>query len=168
MKHFSLFSKNADTGWFSTLLCRSALVAFSMFCYGILFPRLIDIFGDNGRIFTAVFVLPAAAFWGLRSGLIVSLLSLLLDLLLGVYYKVPLDNAIGPVIMFSVVTVIGRFKDLGVKLREQLEAREFAEKALLASEEKNTGRFLKWLPKASHCLKQTAVAFLKSTAPCWE
>ncbi len=108
-----------------------------MMVYAAAAPFLIRAYGPSIRLFCIVFIAPAALFWGVRGGLAIGLLTVVLNLVLHGVHDIPFEGGwIGPLVMGVAVVIMGRLSDLSRQHREKIHALRVAEDALRASETK--------------------------------
>lgn len=94
-------------------------------------PWLLSKYGNFSRLFVFIFTLPAAFFWGLKGGVLVSLATTLLVMSLHAVVGVPFSGGvIGPMFLLFLNVVVGRMCDLSLRLEKELEEKERAEREL--------------------------------------
>jgi PAS domain S-box-containing protein len=120
---FSLWTAPAKIKLSSKFLIFSLL----LLGYCAISPWLLLQLGNLSRIFVFVFTLPAAFFWGLKGGVVVSLATPVLVLALHSVMGVPFSGgAIGPIFLLLVNVIVGRMCDLSLRLERELEKRDQA------------------------------------------
>jgi two-component system cell cycle sensor histidine kinase/response regulator CckA len=94
-------------------------------------PWLLARLGSFARVFVFFFTLPAAFFWGLKGGLVVSLVTPVLVLTMHAVMGVPFSGGvIGPMFLLLINLIVGRMCDLSLRLEKELEEKNQAEKEL--------------------------------------
>jgi len=129
------------------------IIIFLLIIYFLAFPRIVEQWGDFSRIFVVIFVIPIVLFWGLRGGIIISLLA---PPAMIIFYKASgvsfSGGAIGPLFLFLIAIITGQMRDLSLKLEEELNKKDQAELKLQkhqASLEKIMGERTAQLSKAN-------------------
>jgi PAS domain S-box-containing protein len=108
-----------------------------MSVYTAAFPYLIRTYGPTIRLFSIVFILPAAFFRGIRIGLIAGIATVALNIVLHLYYGITFEGGIiGPVVGLTAVVVVGRLSDLQRQLQAKIYDLRLARDALSISETK--------------------------------
>ncbi len=108
-----------------------------MISYAMAFPVLIQNLGPAIRLFCAAIIFPASIFWGIRGGLAIGTLTVLLNLFLHYQAGIKLEGGIiGPLVLFAAVIIVGRMSDLQRQLDKRLHERDQAKENLRLSEEK--------------------------------
>ncbi len=103
--------------------------------YALLFPWLHWNFGISGRAFALSYIFLAAWFWGLRGAVIVGILNIPFVLVLAKAINVELPGfPMSPFLSVVIGAVLGLFRDLTLRLKEQLFERRQVEKELRESE----------------------------------
>ena len=113
------------------------IVSSLVVAYSLAFPWLDHTFGVVGRSLCIVHIVTAAWFWGFRGGLAVALLNTPLLFILSRTAGVELPGwPLGHVLMILFGAFIGRLRDLGLRLNEELLVRQRTEQELKRSQDR--------------------------------
>jgi two-component system, cell cycle sensor histidine kinase and response regulator CckA len=99
--------------------------------YLVATPWLLTQLGSFGRLFVFALTLPAAFFWGMKGGIVVSLATSFLALTMHVVMGVPFSGgAIGPIFLLLINVIVGWMCDLSLRLEKELQEKGQAEMEL--------------------------------------
>jgi len=128
----SVWGKSNQAKWFARLLLLCVLLAL----YVLFFPLLHQTFGWISVSFSWCFIGLSVWFWGLRGGVLAALLNYPLNMVLLKNIGAELQGGLPAfILMVSVAAILGRLRDLSLRLREQLEVRKKTEEALRDSQD---------------------------------
>jgi hypothetical protein len=105
---------------------RVKMVAFtSVFgAYWLALPWMFTLWGMPSRVFAASYIVLAALLWGLKGGLLVALVNILVVIsllkVLGIEY---IGGVIAPIITLSLAAIVGQLTDLSLALALQRHLR---------------------------------------------
>ena len=118
-------------------LALAATIFILMIAYAASFPFLIRNYGPSIRFISVFFIIPAALFWGIRGGITVGLLTIILNLVLHIVSGIKFEGgAIGPASGLVAIIVVGRLSDLSRQLKAKIRELRTVRDALQISETK--------------------------------
>ena len=123
----SVWGKSNQAKWFARLLLLCVLLAL----YVLFFPLLHQTFGWISVSFSWCFIGLSVWFWGLRGGVLAALLNYPLNMVLLKNIGAELQGGLPAfILMVSVAAILGRLRDLSLRLQKQLAVRKKAEESL--------------------------------------